>query len=101
MPYKIKLPTKTVIQKTLFDYPEESNMENIDLTSISGKAIFKNLFGHCLSVNEMIGAPDFINNSAVIEEILPNLDEKSKRIFAGYLAIKSDSKTVAKLTFYI
>ena len=98
MTYKFKIGSKTIICKTLNDFPEESNVEIVDLTSISGKAIYKNLFGRKLFIDEMKDTPEFTDNSEIFQKILPTLDEKSKRIFAGYLATKYDIKTVAKMT---
>ena len=42
--------------------------------------------------------PKFKENTQLFQIIFPNLDEKSKRLFAGYLTINYDIKTIAKMT---
>lgn len=104
MAYQFINNTHTIIQYTITDYLSDLTFEIVDLRSVRGMQLFKQIYSK--TPQEKISSKNISKenqnkgeyDALTAKYVLAHTDERSRRLFAGYLSILKGMKKTATVT---
>lgn len=98
MAYRFISGINLIIQMSLLDYIQEPTEVIIDLMDGKGRQFFKKMYGREPSIDPVI-LSDYINKEKKDFEIISkSINEKSRRLLAGYIAKRKGVKKASEIT---